>query len=166
MKSNPVLAGLLILVAGCFSAAFAQGLLSGAEWDEPLEISSHQLEVFQEQQTSVFSGEVVARQAQMTLWADRLTIVFTAENEIRSIEAAGAVRIEDPLRTARAATAVFDRQADTLVLSGDAEVTQGENRISGDEIILYLGENRSTVRSSETGRVRALILPDEKVETP
>ncbi|MFO7576472.1 MAG: lipopolysaccharide transport periplasmic protein LptA [Pelovirga sp.] len=166
MKSNPVLAGLLILVAGYFSAAFAQGLLSGAEWDEPLEISSHQLEVFQEQQTSVFSGEVVARQAQMTLWADRLTIVFTAENEIRSIEAAGAVRIEDPLRTARAATAVFDRQADTLVLSGDAEVTQGENRISGDEIILYLGENRSTVRSSETGRVRALILPDEKVETP
>jgi lipopolysaccharide export system protein LptA len=166
VKINPVLAALLILAAGFFSAASAQGLLSGAEWEEPLEISSHQLEVLQDQQTSVFSGEVVARQAQMTLWTDRLTIVFTAENEIRRIEAVGAVRIEDPLRTARAARATFDREADTLVLSGDAEVTQGENHISGEEIILYLGENRSTVKSSETGRVRAVILPDEKVETP
>ena len=137
-----------------------------ADSDQPLEISSRQLEVFQEQQKSVFSGDVVAEQGEMTLHTDMLTVIFDGQNDVRRIEATGAVRINDPIRNARGDHAVFDRDEETLIISGNAVVVQGDNRISGDEIILFIGQNRSLVRSKDSGRVRAVILPEPKPEEP
>jgi len=156
---------LLLLFAWTVSAG-AVDFFAAADSDLPLEITSNQLEVFQEDQKSVFSGDVVAQQGEMTLYTDQLTVTFDNQNDVSRVEAAGSVRIEEPLRNARGNHAVFDREADTLVLSGNAVVVQGENRISGDEITLFIGQNRSIVKSNDTGRVRAVILPEKKPETP
>jgi len=156
---------LLLLFAWTVNAG-AVDFFASADRDQPLEITSQQLEVFQQEQKSIFSGEVVARQGEMTLYTDQLTVLFDEQNEVRRIEAAGSVHIEEPLRNARGDNAIFDRDADTLILSGNAEVVQGENRINGDEITLFIGQNRSIVRSAENGRVRAVILPEKKPESP
>lgn len=157
---------ILLLIFFGVTSAPAIEFFAAADRDQPLEITSHQLEVFQEQQKSVFIGDVVAEQGQMVLYTDRLTVIFDGQNDVRRIEADGAVRLEDPLRNARGDKAVFDRDEDTLVLSGNAEVVQGDNRISGDEITLFIGQNRSLVRSKDSGRVRAVILPETRSETP
>lgn len=157
---------LFFLLFVCAANAAAVDFFATADSDQPLEISSRQLEIFQEQQQSVFTGDVVAQQGEMTLYTDRLTVIFDGQDDVRRIEADGAVRIEDPIRNGRADRAVFDRDEDTLILSGHAEVVQGDNRISGDEIILFIGQNRSLVRSKDSGRVRAVILPEKKPETP
>lgn len=166
MRIDLILNYLLLLFFAWTLNAGAVDFFAAADSDQPLEITSNQLEVFQQEQKSVFSGEVVARQGEMTLYADQLTVIFDDQNDVSRVEAAGSVRIEEPLRHALGNHAVFDREADTLILAGNAEVVQGENRIAGDEITLFIGQNRSVVRSKDTGRVRAVILPEKKPESP
>lgn len=166
MRSKLICKCLLLLIFVWTVNVGAVDFFATADPDQPLEITSQQLEVFQQEQKSIFSGDVVAQQGEMTLYTDRLTVIFDGQNDVSRIEAAGRVRIEEPLRNARGDHAVFDRDADTLVLSGNAEVVQGENRITGDEITLFIGQNRSIVRSKESGRVRAVILPEKKAESP
>lgn len=166
MRIDLIVNYLLLLIFAATINAGAVDFFAAADRDQPLEITSQQLEVFQEEQRSIFSGAVVAQQGEMTLYTDQLTVIFDGQNDVSRIEAAGNVRIEEPLRTARGNNAVFDREADTLILSGNAEVVQGENRITGDEITLFIGQNRSIVKSHDTGRVRAVILPEKKPESP
>lgn len=166
MRIDLIVNYLLLLIFAATINAGAVDFFAAADRDQPLEITSQQLEVFQEEQRSIFSGAVVAQQGEMTLYTDQLTVIFDGQNDVSRIEAAGNVRIEEPLRTARGSNAVFDREADTLILSGNAEVVQGENRITGDEITLFIGQNRSIVKSHDTGRVRAVILPEKKPESP
>jgi len=166
VRINLILNCLLLIIFTWTVSAGAVDFFAAADSDQPLEITSSRLEVFQNEQKSVFSGEVVARQEEMTLYTDQLTVIFDDQNDVSRVEAVGNVRIEEPLRNARGNHAVFDRVADTLILSGNAEVVQGENRISGDEITLFIGQNRSIVKSNDTGRVRAVILPEKKPESP
>ncbi len=166
MRTDLIFKLMLLLIFFGATNAPAIEFFAETDRDQPLEITSHTLEVFQEQQKSVFIGDVVAEQGEMTLYTDRLTVIFDGQNDVRRIEADGAVRIEDPLRNARGDRAVLDRDEDTLILSGNAEVVQGDNRISGDEITLFIGQNRSLVRSNDSGRVRAVILPEKKSGTP
>jgi lipopolysaccharide export system protein LptA len=166
VRIDLVLKYLLLLFFTWTLNAGAIDFFGTADSDQPLEITSSRLEVFQEEQKSIFSGDVVAQQGDKTLYTDQLTVIFDDQNDVSRVEAAGNVRIEEPLRNARGNHAVFDRQADTLILSGNAEVVQGENRIAGDEITLFIGQNRSVVKSHDTGRVRAVILPEKNPESP
>lgn len=166
MRNDLLAKALLVLIFGWCPAVFAQSLFSAADQDQPIDITSRQLEVFEQRQQSIFTGDVVVVQGETTLRTDRLTIYFDEQNQVRRIEAEGSVRIIDPLRTATGNQAIYDQTEDTLRLLGQADVVQGENRITGDEIILYLGENRSVVRSGQSGRVRAQILPEKKPKTP
>lgn len=166
MRIDLILKFLLLLIFAWATNAVAVDFFAAVDPNQPLEITAQQLEVFQEEQKSIFSGEVVAQQGEMTLYADQLTVTFAGQNEVSRIEAAGSVRIEEPLRKARGDHAVFDRDAETLILSGNAEVVQGENRITGDEITLFIGQNRSIVKSHDSGRVRAVILPEKQPESP
>ena len=67
-------------------------------------------------------------------------------------------------RIATAEKAIFYQLEEKLVLSGNAEVTQGKNKISGDEITLFVQENRTLIKSSEKQRVKAVIMPEAKQE--
>lgn len=135
--------------------------------DQPIEISSQQLEAWQAERKSVFTGEVVARQGDMTLWTDQLSVYFNADqSQVDRMEAEGQVRIKQLDRTARAERAVYRREAGTLVLSGNAEVSEGDNRIAGEEITLYIEDNRSLVKGSPERRVEAIIIPQQGPEEP
>lgn len=143
--------------------AFAADTLSALQTDKPIEITSRQLEVFQNEQKTVFSGDVVAIQDDFELRADRLVVLFVAgQNQLERLEATGGVEIVQAAGTAHADKAVFDQQDQVLILTGSAVLEQGENRIAGDEIHFLLKENRSFVKSSDNGRVKAIIIPQQK----
>lgn len=133
--------------------------------DQPIEITSARLEVWQDERKSVFTGDVVAKQGDMTLQADSLTVLFAAQqNQIEQLNAVGRVRMHQLERTATADRAVYRRQAGTLVLTGDALIEQDGNRIAGEEITLYVEENRSLVKGSQQQRVKAFIVPNKVQE--
>lgn len=159
---------LIIMFAALFLSSVAQAVQNSAEIDrnQPIEITSDQLEVFQLERKSVFSGQVVARQGDMTLTAAELRVYFAENNQIERLEAFGQVVVRQLDRTANADKAVYYQRDEILKLSGHAQVEQGGNRIAGDEIVLYIAENRSVVNSSTQERVRALIVPETRKESP
>ncbi|MDH3394247.1 MAG: hypothetical protein OEL66_09570, partial [Desulfobulbaceae bacterium] len=65
-------------------------------------------------------------------------------------------------RTATADRAIYRQQVGTMELIGNATVHQGQNKVTGDEITVYLQEDRSVVKSHDNGRVRAILFPKQK----
>ncbi len=149
----------------CTPGALAEEVRPELDRNQPIEITSQRLEVLQQQRQSIFSGDVVAQQGDMTLRAETLIAFFQKDqNQIERLEATGNVRVIQLDRMATAEKATFYQLEEVLTLSGQAEVKQGENSIFGDEITLFLKENRSLVESSTHGRVKAVIVPEKKQE--
>ena len=129
----------------------------------PIEVTAQQLEANQEQRQAIFSGDVVAKQGDITLYCDKLVVFSLPEqDQVDRLEASGNVRVIQLDRTATADRAVYRQLQGTLVLSGNAQVHQGQNLLTGSEITVYLLENRSVVKGGEGGRVKAVLYPEKK----
>jgi lipopolysaccharide export system protein LptA len=129
----------------------------------PVEVTARNLEALKLQRQVIFTGEVVAQQGDITLYCDKLTVFsLPEEDQVDRMEAFGNVRVVQLDRIATADQAIYRQQVGTLVLIGDATVHQGQNQVTGDEITVYLQEDRSVVKSKDTGRVRAVLFPEKK----
>lgn len=129
----------------------------------PIEVTAQQLDADQGQRQATFSGEVVAKQGDMTLYCDKLVVYSLPDQEqVDRLEAFGQVRVVQLDRTATADRAVYRQLQGTLVLYGNAEVNQEQNKVAGDEITVYLRENRSVVKGGKSGRVKAVLFPKQK----
>ena len=130
--------------------------------DLPVEITAQRLEAHQQQRQAIFSGEVVAKQGDMSLYCDKLVVYsLPEEDKVDRLEAFGQVRVVQLDRTATADRAIYRQRAGTLVLIGNAKVHQGQNQVAGEEITVFLNEERSLVKSGEDGRVRAIFFPKQ-----
>ena len=158
---------IFIFVALIFFPLNSSAVSELPEFDsnQPIEITSQQLEILQQQRQSIFSGDVVVTQGDMTLYAKQLIVFLQSdEDQFERLEATGGVRVIQLDRIATATKATYYQLDERLVLSGNANVVQGGNQISGEEITLYLQENRSVIKSSEGGRVKAIIIPEQVQE--
>lgn len=159
------LVSLVILSVLIFQVAWAFAAQPVPEIDknQPIEITSKQLEILQSEGKSVFTGDVLAKQGDMTLSANELVVFFLKEdNQIDRFEATGDVLFTQLDKTATADKAVYLQRDEILLLTGNAQVHQGENQIAGDEITFYVRENRSLVKSSVHNRVKAVIVPEKQ----
>jgi lipopolysaccharide export system protein LptA len=151
----------MIITFGVTSAASAAEVLTEHDSRQPIEITSQQLEGLQQQRQTIFRGDVVAVQGDITLKTDLLTVYLQEhENQIDKMVATGSVRVEQLDRVATADEATYRRSDEVLILKGHAQVVQGANKVDGDEIVIYLQEDRTTVKSSENGRVKAVLIPE------
>ena len=158
MRHSWLLCAGLLLVAGLASAA--PSALSSAGSREPVEISADQLEANDLAKSLVFIGHAVARQGDITINGDRLTISYAAQGgEVERIVAEGSVRIVQGARVATAGRAEYLRSEERMVLTGSPKVSEGGNSVQGHEIVLYLKENRSVVKGGQDGRVNAVFQP-------
>ncbi|SHI78139.1 lipopolysaccharide export system protein LptA [Malonomonas rubra DSM 5091] len=131
----------------------------------PIEVTANQLEADQQKRQAIFTGDVVAKQGDVTLYGDKMVVYqLDGQEQVDRLEVFGHVRVVQLDRTATAERAVYRQVAETLTLYGNAEVHQGQNRVAGDEIIVYLRENRSLVKSGDSGRVKAILFPQQKQE--
>lgn len=165
--------------AGALCAALLLGLApaaaSGGEvrvpkaedlGSRPIEITADRLSADSAQESVTFEGNVVARQDDVTLHADRVFAEYSrTAKAIEKITADGNVRVIHAGKEARAAHAVFYNLEQRIVLSGGADLLQGENALRGETMTIWLRENRSVVTGGEGGRVRAVIHPKGPVET-
>lgn len=129
----------------------------------PIEVTAQQLDADQGQRRATFSGEVVAKQGDITLYCDKLVVYSLPDQEqVDRLEAFGHVRVIQLDRTATADRAVYRQLQGTLVLYGNAEVHQEQNTVAGEEITVYLRDNRSVVKGGDGGRVKAVLFPKQK----
>jgi lipopolysaccharide export system protein LptA len=131
----------------------------------PIEITADRLNADSATDSVTFEGNVVAIQADVTLHADRLRAEYSrAARTVDQITAEGNVRVVQAGKEARAARAVFYNQEQRIVLTGGAELEQGENTLKGDTVTIYLRENRSVITGGKGGRVRAVLHPQGLLE--
>lgn len=142
----------------CVLAAAAQAWSFGQQG--PIQVSADSLEADQAAGSLVFIGHAVASQGDLTLYADRLTVFYAEQNrDIERVVAEGQVRIVQPLREATGDKAVFDRLEQHIILTGRPTVRQEGSFVQGEQIDLYLEEQRSVVTGGAGGRVHAEFQP-------
>jgi lipopolysaccharide export system protein LptA len=159
----------LCLVAILAGGAAAQERAGGSARElgsRPIDVTADSLSADSTRNTVTFEGNVVARQADVTLYADRIQADYSREAEaIDRIEAVGNVRFVQEGREARSPRATFHNLEQRVVLSGGATLRQGQNTVQGETVTIFLRENRSVVTGSKDGgRVQAVINPKGIVE--
>ncbi|WP_246044881.1 lipopolysaccharide transport periplasmic protein LptA [Geomonas ferrireducens] len=151
-----------VLALSLFAAA-AFGAQATGSSKEPLKVKSDTLTTDNEKKTATFEGKVVARQGDMTLYADRLVVSYSGPgNEVSQVEAFGNVRIVQQERQATGAHGVYDPKTARITLDGNPRVVSGEDVVTGKVIVYYVNEQKSVVTSGPKERVEAVIHPGGK----
>jgi len=128
----------------------------------PIQVTSERMEGLSAPRRVLFSGNVVATQDDVVIYADQMTVFFAeGTQDVSRILAQGRVRIVQGDRVATGEQGVFHRDQEMVVLTGNPRVHQGKDSVEGDEITVYLREERSLVKSREGAPVRAIFHPRE-----
>jgi lipopolysaccharide export system protein LptA len=165
----------------------SQGLLQGQNQDQPIQIEADSLVVHDKIKTATFSGNVQVVQGDTTMKCQTLVVFYGHEvgiaqnaapateaktaggapqgaQDIRRIEARGGVTVVTKDQNASGDVGVYDPPSKTITLTGNVVVSQGQNVIHGERVVVNTVTGNARVESSEgggtvPGRVRALILP-------
>ncbi len=131
----------------------------------PIDISSDSVEADQKKNTVTFKGNVVAKQEDITLYANMLIILYDPNTkQLKEIIAIGNVKVVQRERRATGQKATFHQDENKVVLDGEAVVREGENVIRGEKITFYVNEERSVVEGGKGGRVTTHITPSSREE--
>jgi len=132
---------------------------------EPVHITSDSLTADGTQNFVTFFGSVVAKQADMVIYADQLKVIYAPNSRAMDrAEADGNVRVVRGDQVATSDKAVYDSRLETIFLSGNPKVRQGESFLVGAEITIYLREQRSVVHGSGDERVNAVFSPEDSAQ--
>jgi lipopolysaccharide export system protein LptA len=168
-----------------------QSALQGQNQDQPVQIEAASLEVHDKNKTATFAGNVQVVQGDTTMKCQTLVVFYGHEvgigqpsapaadakqasaspapkgaQDIRRIEAHGGVTVVTKDQNASGDLGVYDLQSKTITLTGNVVVSQGQNVIHGERVVVDTVSGNARVESSEgggvaPGRVRALILPNK-----
>ena len=132
---------------------------------EPVDITSDRVETYSKENLIIFKGNVIARQKDIVIYADSIeAMVMEGGKGIEQVLAIGNVKIQQGLRVASCQRAVFHNLDRKMILTGDPKVSEGDNIVSGEEIIFDLTQNRVEVKGGTGGRGKAKIYPGGEVE--
>jgi outer membrane protein assembly factor BamD len=135
------------------------------ETTQPIDITSDKVEAYWKENLIIFKGNAIARQKDIVIYADSLEAVIIEDGKgIDRVIAGGNVKIQQGLRVAHCQKAVFYNLDRKVVLTGDPKVSEGDNIVSGDEIILDIEKNRVEVKGGPSGRGKAKIQPGRENE--
>jgi outer membrane protein assembly factor BamD len=141
------------------------GSVKGMDTGQPIDITSDRVETYSKENLVVFKGNVIARQKDVVIYADRLEAVIIEDGKgIERVVANGNVKIQQGGRTANCQNAVFYNLDQKVVLTGDPKVWEGDNTVSGDEIIFDIKQDRVEVKGGQGEGGKARIYPGEKIE--
>jgi lipopolysaccharide export system protein LptA len=150
-RSLPLLSCALALASGLgASAASGQGAtsaLQGHNTNAPVDVDADRIEVQDRADRAVFSGNVLVRQAGLTLNAARLTVAYSnvGSIEIKRLDASGGVTVHSPSETAKGQFAIYDLDSRLITLIGGVTLTRGESHVSGGRLVIDLSSGRAVM---------------------
>jgi len=149
--------------------------------EQPVHIEAATLEVRDKDKVATFSGNVKVTQGDTIMKCKSLLVFYEQEGEgadkskslqaanpgpggqqkIKRLEARGSVVVTLKDQTATGNLGIFDMQANTVALTGDVIMTQGQNMLRGDRLVVDLTSGVSRVESGKNGqgRVQGLFQP-------
>ena len=144
---------LLTLSLALAEPAFAQGRNSQA----PINLNADHIELQDKANRALFTGNVVVKQAEMTLNAQRMTVSYAgqistgASPEAQRIDASGGVVVTRPTQTARSNFAVYDLKKGVITMLGAVTLIQAGNTVNGGRLTINLDTGRAIIDGSSVG---------------
>jgi lipopolysaccharide export system protein LptA len=119
----------------------------------PIDFDAAHIELQDRANRGQLSGNVVIRQAEMKLSADRVTVNYTGDisagsPEVSRLDAVGDVTVTRPDQTAHAQYGVYDVGKRIITMVGGVTLMQGTNRVSGNRLSINLDTGRATIDGS------------------
>lgn len=174
IPAAPLLA--LSLALACSAPAAAQdgtSALRNHNTNAPVNVAADRIEVQDRADRAVFSGNVVATQANLTLRAARVTLAYvnTSGIQIKRIDASGGVTVVSPSETARGNFAIYDLEQRLITMLGGVTLTRGDSNVNGSRLVIDLDTGRAVMdargTTSNGGRVTGTFtVPQRQQSTP
>jgi lipopolysaccharide export system protein LptA len=150
--------------------------------DKPIKINSATLEVRDKDKMATFSGDVHLVQGDTTLRSKTLVVFYDDDpaakpakpvaatapqggaqqnQQIKRVEAKGDVVVTQKEQTATGESGIFDMRANTVTLLGNVVISQGQNVVKGDRLVVDMttGVSHVECNNSQRCRVSALLFP-------
>jgi lipopolysaccharide export system protein LptA len=162
------------LSALCLANALAAAPAANQTDSGPIHVEADRMESDQLNAAVLFVGNVEARQGDMLITAERMTVHYgkndaaadgpDRENKsIESLVAEGKVKITRQDWVASGDWLEFKSDERKVVLTGNTRVWQDNNLVTGDRVVLYLDEGKSVVEKGDRQdgeRVKAFFYPE------
>jgi len=141
---------------------------------EPIEISSDSLDVLQEEGKAIFRGKVDAKQGNVNIHSDTMTVFYknggaggSEQNKISKLIVEGSVLLNTPTETAKAKKGEYNVDKGLITLNNNVVLTRGKNVLTGDNLEYDVKTSKSRMVSSgiksdggSGGRVKGLFIPE------
>ena len=153
MKTTKILIAIALAAPMGAMPAFAQGIttsaLRGLDSRAPIDVDADRIDVLDQQNQAIFTGNVRVRQANLTLEADRIKVAYSkpakGDPVIQRLDADGNVRLATPSERATARFGIYDVNKRILTLIGNVVLTQGTTKVQGNRLTIDLASGRSTL---------------------
>jgi lipopolysaccharide export system protein LptA len=155
--------------------------------DQPVHIEAATLVVKDKEKMATFSGDVKVVQGDTTMKCKSLIVFYEGdaegdkagtaakppatktmqaatpgpggEQKIKRLEAHGNVVVIQKDQTATGELGIFDMKTNTVTMTNNVVMTQGQNVLRGGKLIVDLTTGVSRVETGNSGRVQGLFIP-------
>jgi lipopolysaccharide export system protein LptA len=160
----------------------------GENSKDPIKIDADRLDVLDKESKAIFAGNVVAVQGKTTIRCSKMTIVYDNRGQslagqgsgraattapapasvggdggIKRLECDGPVTVTSDDQVATGKKAVFDREKDQVIMSGDVALAKGQNVTRGERLVY---NTKTGIANFDGGRVRGFFVPGSMESTP
>ena len=167
-------AAALALIASPLVIGGAQAQIQG---NAPIDVSSDEFESLDAQGLAIYRGAVEAVQGQTRLRCSELRVQFAQRRgapsapgvaagtgDVQRMTCTGPVYYVTPTQTARGDNAVYEAGPETITVTGNVVITQGENVATADRAIINTRTNDARLEANNRGagsrRVRTVLYPE------
>ena len=151
-------ATLALALAAAVAALPAHGqavsALKGHNSNAPVDVEADRIEVQDRADRAIFSGNVRAKQGDLSLASARLTVAYAGGaggTQIQRLDASGGVTVRSPSETATGQFAIYDLNKRLITMIGGVTLIRGQSRVNGGRLVIDLTTGRATVDGSGVG---------------
>jgi len=138
--------------------------LKGHNSNAPVDVTADRIEVQDRADRALFVGNVHATQAEMTLDTARLTVAYSSKPgaagaaptgaggvQIHRLDASGGVVVHSASETAKGDLGIYDLDRKLITIIGDVRLTQKDNVVTGQRLVINLDTGRAVVDGGPPG---------------
>ena len=156
MRRPLIILTVIAAAAGIGGLAQAQdpvSALRGHDSNAPIDVASDRIEVQDRSDRAIFAGNVVVRQASLTLATDRLTVAYSSAGgvQIRRLDASGGVVVRSPSETATGDFGIYDLDRKLITLIGAVKLSRRGSEVMGSRLVIDLDSGRAVIDGGPPG---------------
>lgn len=182
MRTYSLFTSPVVLAASLFCFLLLSGIISMAQ-ENPIEIAADKMTAVDKSQTVIFTGNVDARQGDVRIRSDEMTIYYLKDDngtggagknaqQVKEIICKGNVEVTSLEWLGTSDTMHYFSKKNLVRLIGNAKAYKGQNMVQGERIDYHLDTGQSEVfganvqtedgkaSSEKSGRVNMTILEE------